>query len=315
MVQLQKSVRTILRNCLNLKPKENLTIVTHESLSEIGESIWTNAQKITKNLILIKYKHQNLITYKIPEIICPSLSLCNAGIIVTPYYLDEKLFDKIRRDGSRIFVVQNASQSLLERSFETDYNKVSNLSRKLADLFSIGKTLHLKSPSGTEAHISISKAKGLAETGVAQNPGEFTSFPAGEACIFLNNSLDGRITLDRIAGVKRKLAKPVILNVNKGYITQIKGQKDAEKLRKNIRKFGKNGRKIYEFGIGTNDKVVFGNSAQEDEKFSGAVHISFGKNQVTKSQGKMLQAIKGIILRPTLSIDSKLIIENGIILV
>ena len=47
MASLNSSVRSILRNCLNLKSGESLLIVTEETLAELGELLWTNSKKIT----------------------------------------------------------------------------------------------------------------------------------------------------------------------------------------------------------------------------------------------------------------------------
>ncbi|MCH8020232.1 hypothetical protein IH785_10245 [candidate division KSB1 bacterium] len=313
MISLEKSTRAVLRNCFDLKPNESLLIVTDKSLADVGETIWKTALRISKNSLLLKFS--NGTDNQLPEAVQGSLAQANACFVLTSKPLDEKTFNKARRNGSRILVLQNATGTLIERTFETNYKKINNISRKISDLFSIGKSLHLQSPSGTEARLTISRMKGIAETGVVQQAGEFASLPAGEACVILNHKhINGMVAIDRIAGIK-KLANPITLNVKEGEITQIKGGHEADELRKAIRKFGPAGRQIYEFGVGTNPGVKLGNSAQEDEKALGTIHVSFGQNKTTKVHGKMVQAIKGILLKPTLSVDGKLIVEKGRIVV
>lgn len=314
MIPLEKSTRAVLRNCLDLKPNESLLIVTDKSLADVGETIWKTALRISKNSLLLKFS--NGTDNKLPEAVQESLAQANACFVLTSKPLNEKTFDKARQNGSRVLVVQNATRTLIERTFETNYMKITNISRKISDLFSIGKSLHLQSPSGTEARLTISRVKGFAETGVVQQAGEFASLPAGEACVILNHKhISGIVTIDRVAGTKKKLVSPITLNIKEGEITQIKGGQEADELRKAIRKFGPAGRQIYEFGVGTNSCVKLGNSAQEDEKALGAIHVSFGQNKTTKVHGKMVQAIKGILLKPTLSVDGKLIVKKGKIVV
>jgi len=313
MIPLEKSTRAVLRNCFDLKPNECLLIVTDKSLADVGETIWKTAFRISKNSLLLKFS--NGTDNQLPEAVQGLLAQADACFVLTSKPLDEKTFNKARRNGSRILVLQNATGTLIERTFETNYKKINNISRKISDLFSIGKSLHLTSPSGTEARLTISRMKGIAETGVVQQAGEFASLPAGEACVILNHKhINGMLAIDRIAGMK-KLANPITLNVKEGEITQIKGGHEADELRKAIRKFGPAGRQIYEFGVGTNPGVKLGNSAQEDEKALGTIHVSFGQNKTTKVHGKMVQAIKGILLKPTLSVDGKLIVEKGRIVV
>ena len=43
--------------------------------------------------------------------------------------------------------------------------------------------------------------------------------------------------------------------------------------------------------------------------------VTSGQNKTTKVHAKMVQAIKGILLKPTLSVDGKLIVEKGKVVV
>lgn len=311
-----KHIRFFLKNSLQLKPEETLVIATDDMLSDLGTQFWEIARRTNKELLHIIFNHKSNQGNYLPESIISALTQCNAAVILTRKALAQSCFDRARQNGSRLIVMQNTTPRLVERSVMTNYQTISNLSRKLADLFSIGRKLQLTTPSGTQAVITIQRVKGISETGVAQHPGEFSFLPAGEACVMLNgNYLHGKLIIDRIVGNRKKLQQPVILNCNKGQITQIKGKTEAQLLRKELRKFGAKGRKVYEFGIGTNNKVMFGNSPQEDEKVLGNVHISIGQSHTTKTQGKLIEATKAILLKPTITIDSKVIIDKGKILV
>ncbi|MFQ5824988.1 MAG: hypothetical protein ACE5JB_13110 [bacterium] len=312
MTQLDKAARTILKECLNIKAQESVLIVTEESLREIGEALWNCAKKVSNYPLITRFSPKNLNLPELPAAVFSSLKNSDTVIFLTQKCVDEQMFEKARQNGTRFVVLQNTSKELIERSLEANYKLISNLSRRLADIFSIGKNLYLKTPSGTETQIAISRIKGNADTGLVHKAGELTYLPAGEACLYLpHNNIEGRIILDGIAGYKKFFAKPIVLFLKNGQITQIKGEKPAEQLRKDIRKFGKNGRRIHELGVGTNNKVALGNSAQEDEKALGTVHIVFGQKHITKVRGKIIPSIKGILLNPTLSVDGKLIVEDG----
>jgi leucyl aminopeptidase (aminopeptidase T) len=316
MTQIERAARTILINCLGLKNQESVLIVTEESLMQEGEALWKYAKKLSKKPLLTCFYPRNSNLQELPKALFSSFGNSDSVIFLTKQLVNEKIFDEARQIGSRIIVLQNASKELIERSLIANYNRISNLSRRLAEIFTIGKDLYLSSPSGTKAKISIFKRKGTAETGLVHQAGDFTYLPAGEACLNLsNNQIEGRINLDGIAGNKKLFSKPIVLFLKNNQISRIKGEKAAEQLRKELRKFGKNGRKIHEIGVGTNDKAVLGFSAQEDEKALGTLNIAFGQNHTTKAKGKLIQAIKGIILNPTVRIDGKLIIEDGNILV
>jgi len=312
MTHLDKIARMILKNCLDVKPHESVLIVIEESLWEFEKALWNYAKKVTKYPLLTRFSSIHLNIHKLLSPVISSFNTSDIVLFLTKKCVNVKFFDEAKRQGTRFVVLQNISQGLLERLLEANYKNISDHSRRLADIFSIGKTLYLTSRSGTDAQFSISRIKGIAETGFVHKAGEFTLLPAGEASIDLqNHDVEGHITLDRIAGHKQRFPEPIGLNVKNGHINRIKGEKEAVQLRKEIRKFGREGRKINEFGVGTNEKAMIGHSAQEDQKVMGTVYISIGQNRITKVRSKIIQPIKGLVLMPTLKIDGRLIVEDG----
>ena len=68
---------------------------------------------------------------------------------------------------------------------------------------------------------------------------------------------------------------------------------------------------VVELGIGTNERARLSGIILEDEKLYGTVHLAFGTNA---SFGGVTHAdchYDGIILKPTLYLDDKLVIKDG----
>lgn len=304
-----------MKDCLNLKTHESLHIVAEERFSEIANVFWKRARMSTKFAQVTMFSVQFSNYLGLPPSIYNSLGNSDCVVILSPKMISERLFDSARQKGTRILLLNNASPNSFEQLLNINFQKVATLSRRIADVFSIGKNLLLASPNGTELQINLARTKGKAITGLARETGQFTTLPGGEACVSLNNNIDGEIVLDRIAGQSKGLNKPIILKVKGGVITQVRGAQDAEQLRKALRKYGDAGRRINELGIGTNEQVTFGRSQPEDEKVYGSAHIAVGEYQITKAHGKIIQAIKGVILKPTISIDGRVIMAEGNVLV
>lgn len=316
-MNFRKHIRRFLKSSLSVQPHETLLIVTENSLREIGEQFWSCAQKLTHHTIVTRFRSKDNNSHGLPQSIATSLSYADAIVLLTPQILPETFFKSAQKKGARIMLFYNTAKGLVERCLQTQSAKTSHLSRRLADIFSIGKSIQLLCPNGTDVTFEIARNKGIiADTGCALHAGEMTSIPAGEASVLLGKkSVHGSVVLDRIAGQKNPWDKPIELRIKEGYITQIKGGSDAEVLRKTIRKFGKAGRHVFDLGLGTNDKVKLGASALEDEKAIGTAHIRMGQDRVIGKQGKMIPAIRGMILKPTIRIDGRLIIDDGGILV
>ena len=101
------------------------------------------------------------------------------------------------------------------------------------------------------------------------------------------------------------------IKVENGYATAITGGPEAEELVKLIEPYGKPGRNIAEFGIGTNYKAHISGSILEDEKIIGTVHIALGDNLSMGGNVNVPSHLDGIIKNPTFEIDGKVIMKNG----
>ena len=309
--KLQRCCRKLLKKCLDLRADEDLAIIAHESLTEISSVLWRIAKRACANSVTLTYRSRQTLSPLFPGRIVSCLVNSDACVVLTPAALDENIFDKPRRNGTRIVCLHDTTIDLFTRALANDLTRVSNMSRKLADLFSIGTRLAISSDSGTDLQMMISHVKGTAHTPLAQNAGEMAAIPAGRACLNSTKRLTGKLVIDRIAGERRKLASPVVLHIRNGVITQVNGQKEAESIRKSLRKFGKNGRQLNEFAIGANDKAVFGNSRQEDLNVAGSVHFVIGRDLRSPDQNRQLLALKGIVLAPTVAIDGRPVISAG----
>lgn len=315
---IKKTISVLLRDYLKVQADEAITFLGHEKHSELLEVAWKAGKRLTKNVLCVKYSEANLTAPQNGFIksICEPLLTSKTSIFFANDSLDETHFSDALLQNSRIIIIQNISALLKGNFLISDSKRIVRKSRKLADLFTIGKTFSLSSPSGTDIQIDISKSNGVAHTGIPGEPSQIVLLPSGAASINLTkSSLNGKIILDRIAGISKKLNTPITLYVNNNQISQIKGATEAEALRKSLRKFGKNGRTITQMGVGTNDFIKLGYSDSEDEKHAGSVYFILGENQVTKIHGKMLKAVKGLLLKPTLSVDGKLLVQDGKILV
>lgn len=70
-----------------------------------------------------------------------------------------------------------------------------------------------------------------------------------------------------------------------------------------------------ELGIGTNKAAILNGIILEDEKVYGTVHIAFGTNTSFGGTNKADCHMDGIILKPTLYLDGRKIIDHGEFLV
>jgi leucyl aminopeptidase (aminopeptidase T) len=105
------------------------------------------------------------------------------------------------------------------------------------------------------------------------------------------------------------------VEVKNGIETKITGGKAARKLNVIRDKVGKKARNIAEFGIGTNDSARLSGILLEDEKVMGTVHLALGNNVTMGGSVNVPIHIDGVIKKPTVFIDGKLLMEDGKLLI
>jgi len=67
-----------------------------------------------------------------------------------------------------------------------------------------------------------------------------------------------------------------------------------------------------EFGIGCNPAAKITGIVLEDEKVYGRVHLAFGDNSTFRGKMKAGVHIDGVILKPTVIVYGKVVIEEGV---
>ena len=119
---------------------------------------------------------------------------------------------------------------------------------------------------------------------------------------------DGETLIDGSMVGVGTLVEPLHVTVKDGQLQKITGI-GSEKLEILFTK-PENGI-VAELGIGTNEKALLCGNTLEDEKVYGTVHIAFGTNTSFGGKNKADCHMDGIILKPTLYLDGKIIIADG----
>ena len=101
------------------------------------------------------------------------------------------------------------------------------------------------------------------------------------------------------------------MTVKNGLVTNIFGNEQAEKLQKLLSAHGKDAFNIAELGVGTNDKAIITGKILEDEKVLGTVHVALGNNIGFGGNVSVPIHLDGILMNPTLKVDGKIIIKDG----
>ncbi len=313
MDKLYKAVQVALNNCLAVKKGETVLVITDEPERKVGYAFWEAAREIGTEAMLLEILPRSSNGEEPPESVARLMRDFDVLIIPTSKSMSHTAARRGACEaGARCVTLPGILEDTAVRTLNADYNEIAERSTRLAELVNAGQTARVTTPAGTDIAMTIQGRECHADTGLVHNPGEFSNLPAGEAYVApVEGSAGGVIVVD--GAMVGKVKQPIRIVVKDGYATQITGGKSAEELEAIIEPFGQPGRNVAELGIGTNHKAQIVGSVLEDEKVMGTVHMALGDNKSMGGNVSVQSHLDGILLKPTLWIDDRKIMEDGIL--
>ncbi len=313
MNRLEKAAEVAVNKCMAVKSGEAVLVITDETKREIGYALWEAAKRSGAEVILTEIIPRQVHGEEPPKPVAELMKNVDAVLAPTTKSLTHT---DARREactqGARIATLPGITEEVMLRSLDADYQKIARRSKKIASLLTEAHRVQVTTPSGTDITMSVEGRKGYADTGLYHQKGDFGNLPAGEAYLApLEGSSQGVILIDGAIANLGLLKEGIRLVVKDGFVTEILGHTEAEKLKALLAPLGKLAYNIAELGIGTNDKAILTGNVLEDEKAIGTVHIALGDNA---SMGGTVTApahLDGILLRPTLEVNGETIMKDG----
>lgn len=318
VTKLDKASKIAILDCMGTKEGEKILIITDENKREIGYSIYENAKKLGFETLIVEMKAREINGEEPPKYVADLMPKFDVVFCPTTKSLTHtNARRKASAKGTRVASLPGITLDSMIRGLGADYTKVAALTLKLKKVFEKAKIAHVTAPNGTDITMDIGGRDVIPSKGLFHKAGEGGNLPTGETFVApVEGTAEGVFVVDgSMAGIGIVDKTPITIKVEKGLATEITGGPKAKKLIKMLEPFGNKGRNIAELGIGTNDKAKLSGLLLEDEKVLGTAHIALGDN---KSMGGKINVpihLDGVIKKPTVTFDGKLIMKNGKLLV
>jgi len=310
--KLLKSARTALIQCLNVKPNELVLIVTNPEKMSISDAIYTEAIKLKAEPSIIIYPAGKINGEEPPKIV--EEAMMNADVVLAPTVVSISHTEARRRASierkARIATLPGITEEI------ADYKEISKISKKVQRYLTRAKRAYVTSPSGTNIEIDTDNPALISDGNITKR-GAFSNLPDGETELAPTNA-NGTIVIDRCGDI---ISKPTKIEIKSGYIIKYENSPSGRRFKKIIedaKKIDKNNNASYvaEFAIGTNPSAKVTGVILEDEKALGTCHIAFGDNtSFPGGKNNSIIHLDIIILKPTIKLDKKIIMEKGKLLI
>jgi leucyl aminopeptidase (aminopeptidase T) len=205
------------------------------------------------------------------------------------------------------------TEEVFRRTLDVDYAELKRAGEWMAAQLSAASSCRVTAPGGTDLRIELAGRSGISDDGDLSEVGAFGNLPAGEAFIApVETSGEGTIVFDGALGGFGLLEDPVPVVLSGGRMVDFSGAV-GEWLAATLDAGGEHGRSLAELGIGTNPSARLTGNILEDEKALGTIHLAFGTSASIGGVNRSSVHIDGMVLRPTVELDGRVLLEDGIV--
>jgi len=316
--KLDSASAIAIRDCMGAKKNEKILVITDEIKREIGISLHENAVRLGYESLLVEMKSGKVNGEEPSDVVAELMQKYDVVFCPTAKSLTHTDARRAASaKGVRIATFPGITKEVMIRGMNADYKKISALTVKLQKILETGKQIRVTAPAGTDITFSIAGRKAYASKGLFHASGESGNLPTGEAFLApVEGSSNGVFVVDgSMAGLGLIKNANIKIEVENGYATKITGGTLAKKLKVMLDKVGKDARNIAEFGIGTNDSAKLSGVLLEDEKVMGTIHIALGNNVSMGGSVNVPIHLDGVVKKPTVWMDSKMLMKGGKLMV
>jgi leucyl aminopeptidase (aminopeptidase T) len=356
MKKKRNPYEVVCEDVCKIKKDERVLIIANPSTAEIAQSFYQAANECGAIPTLMfqpdktSFDNANeevLAAIKTNPEVCFSISTIKLGKdphgTADPYKTEEgqefsHIFDFLL-DGKKTMRgvwTPGITTDMMMRTADIDYQELRNRCKKLEGLFTGAVKVHVTAPAGTDLMIPVAGRPLMFDDGDFTAPGSGGNIPAGE--VFISplvgkNELEPQMTSEGCQGVivydgsmtfsdgDSILETPITCKVEGGYVSDISGGAEAERLLKTITEaetravqmeknkklkegqgavYKKNARNIGEFGIGLNPAARITGNMLEDEKAFHTCHFAIGENY--DNDAPSLIHLDGVVRNPTITL-------------
>jgi 2,5-dihydroxypyridine 5,6-dioxygenase len=233
-----------------------------------------------------------------------------------------KFNDRMQDLGKNIVLMEELTPAMLEPGgpATADYRALDRLGKRIAQAFTHGENVRVTCPNGTDLTARIRGRMGRSIAGFPFPMGKGTgcAFPDGETHVCPEEGTgEGRIVFDLTAHSTGLLAEPIVLTVEKGFVTKIEGGAGAQIWRDMLDRFAdpNNYNCPAEIAIGLNPRVRPTGLMRTDKKKYGAVHIGIGDTIALGGTCHARLRLEGVIDKPEVTVDGEVLTRGGDILI
>ncbi|HMX71729.1 MAG TPA: aminopeptidase [Solirubrobacterales bacterium] len=314
MSDLDKAVRTVVHECMGVRPNEEVLVVCNPATRELGDALRNEAEAIGAQAVLAVMTERSSHAGEPPATVAEAMVAADVLLAPTVQSLSHTAARKrATESGTRTATLPGATVEMLSRVMSDDMEKLRHRGHRVAELLDRGTEARLTCDHGSNLRLGLQGRVAIPDAGELTETGAFGNLPCGEGFI-APATAEGVLVVDgSIAGVGL-VDEPVRLTIKDGHLVDATGEAGA-KLMELLTVHGPDGTNVAELGIGTNEKAILTGNILEDEKILGTAHIAFGASAAIGGNVQVPVHLDVVSMRPEVTIDGTPVVLEGRLLV
>ncbi|HEY2335338.1 MAG TPA: aminopeptidase [Solirubrobacterales bacterium] len=314
--ELDRAVRTVLRDCLQVEPGEEVLVICNPVTEDLGALMRIEAEGDGAYATLAVISELDSNGAEPPTPVAAAMIASHVVLAPTIQSLSHTYARRAANQaGVRVATLPGVTEDMLARLMNADMRALRRRGAALAAALRGGEEARITCRHGSDLRLGLEGRVPIADAGALNEPGAFGNLPCGEAFVSpAEGTAAGTLVVDgSIAGVG-KVETPVELTVRDGHLSEATGP-EGTTLLELLTKHGEDGTNVAELGIGTNEEATLTGNILEDEKILGTAHVAFGASAAIGGGVQVPVHLDCVILEPTVEIDGAEIVRGGELLV
>ena len=315
------SARSVIRTCMQVRPHENVLVVTDPTTSEVGRALYEAASEVTDRILMMMMPRSHRQGNEPPASVGDLMRRQNVVLLATRNSLTHTRSRlTASREGARIASMPGISQDMMATGGMTaDYNALQKEISGLNPLLRRRRDVKVTSEAGTDITFRTGARWVLEDNGICNRPGQVTNLPAGKVFVLpQEQTMSGKIVIDG-SWEGKMLEEPITFLVEEGAVVSISGGEAAENIqavldeaRVGLRPSRANQiNTVAEFGFGMNPRAKLSGKRLEDQVVRGAAYFGFGDNSALGGSASVGIHMRGVILDPTVELNDVDLVVDG----
>ncbi len=202
---LQPGARNAVRVCLNIQPRERVTVITDESCRAIADSLIAEIEEVgAPYAMFVLEEVASRPLAALPDVIAADMELSDVSIFAAHAQANElgsrmQMTDIVNRRKMRHAHMVNITPQIMREGMRADYAKVDAISTQVLNIVRQAKVIRATTPGGSDFSATLNPAYRWIKTSGLISREKWGNLPGGE--VFTTpGEVNGTLVIDGVVG-------------------------------------------------------------------------------------------------------------------